>query len=41
MKSMVRVELEVSTSDDRVDIDADNTRITTRPINIGGKHSNK
>ena len=36
MRSMVSVELEVSTSDDRVDMDADSTRTTTRPMRISG-----
>ena len=34
--SMVRVELEVSTSEDRVDMDAESTRTTTRPISRSG-----
>lgn len=34
-KSMVKVELEAMTREDRVDMEADNTRMTTRPINAG------
>ena len=37
IKSSVRVELEVSTSEDRVDIDADSTSIITIPINRSGR----
>ena len=37
MKSSVSVEPEVSTSEDRVDIDADSTRIRTTPIRISGR----
>ena len=35
-RSRVSVELEAKTSDDRVDIEADSTRITTTPSNISG-----
>ena len=37
MKSMVRVELEVITRDERVDIEAERTSITTSPISAGLK----
>ena len=37
MRSIVSVELEVSTSEDRVDIDAESTSTTTRPIRISGR----
>ena len=36
-KSRVRVELEASTREDRVDIEADSTRITTTAMRISGK----
>ena len=38
-KSSVSVELEASTSEDSVDIDADRTRITTTPISSGDRVS--
>ena len=37
MKSNVSVELDVNTNDDKVDIDADNTKITTTEIKNGDK----
>ena len=37
IRSYVSVELEVSTRDDRVDMDADNTSTITIPIRISGK----
>ena len=36
-KSRVKVELDARTSDERVDIEADNTRMTTTPINMSGR----
>ena len=36
-KSSVSVELEAMTSEDNVDIEADSTRSTTRPIRISGR----
>ena len=36
MKSRVSVELEVSTREDKVDMEADSTSITTMPIRISG-----
>ena len=39
IKSSVSVELDASTSDDSVDIDADSTRITTTPISAGERFS--
>ena len=36
MRSSVRVELEVRTRDESVDMDAERTRITTIPIRISG-----
>ena len=35
-KSSVRVELDVRTREDRVDMDADSTRITTMPTRMSG-----
>ena len=40
IRSSVKVELDVSTSDDKVDIDADNTNTITIPIKISGKVDN-
>ena len=37
MKSMVRVDDDVSTSDDSVDMDADSTSTITRPMSTSGK----
>ena len=37
IKSIVSVELDVSTSDERVDIEAERTRTTTSPIKISGR----
>lgn len=37
IKSRVRVELEVSTREERVDMDADSTSMTTIPINRSGR----
>ena len=37
IKSNVKVELEASTREDRVDMDADSTRITTTAIRIAGR----
>ena len=37
MRSIVSVELEVSTSEDRVDIDAESTSTTTRPIRMSSR----
>ena len=39
IRSIVSVELEAMTKEDKVDIEADNTRITTRAINKGCKFS--
>ncbi len=39
IRSSVSVELDVSTSDDSVDIDAERTRMTTIPISISGSDS--
>ena len=39
-RSSVNVELEASTSDDSVDIDAESTRITTTPSRISGSPDN-
>ena len=39
-KSIVRVELEAITSEDRVDMDADNTKITTRAMSSGERFDN-
>ena len=39
IRSSVSVELDVSTSEDSVDIDAERTRITTIPISISGSDS--
>ena len=41
IKSIVSVELEVRTNEDKVDIEADNTRITTNPINTSGRFSSR
>ncbi len=36
-KSMVRVELEAMTKEDKVDMEADSTRITTRAMSMGDR----
>ena len=38
MKSSVKVELDVRTSDERVDIDADRTSTTVTPIRMSGRN---
>ena len=37
MKSRVRVELEVRTSEDRVDMEAESTMITMTPMRMSGR----